>query len=110
MNAAYVDSEVNDYLGANCYAGQTEEEGCIDGTQDIDGGTLPNSPEWKYTAALDYQQELTGLPFNFFANAIYTWQDEVRYGIQQSPLTVQDSLWASPIFASEFVTRASATR
>ena len=93
LNGAYIDAEVNDYVGANCYANQTAEEGCDPqtSTQTIDGGTLPNTPEWKFTAMLGYEQALQGLPFDLFGNLNYTWQDEVRFGIDQNPLTVQDS-------------------
>ena len=91
FNASYVDAEINDFDGANCYVGQTPESGCIDGTQTIDGGELPNSPKWKYTALLDYEYPLNSLPFDGFANVIYTWQDDVRFGIDQDPLTTQKS-------------------
>jgi iron complex outermembrane receptor protein len=93
LNAAYIDAEVNDYIGADCFEGQTPEQGCdpVSDTQDIDGGTLPNTPEWKYSIVLDYDQTIESLPFDVFANASYTWQDEVRYGIDQNPLTTQDS-------------------
>ncbi|MEH6571220.1 MAG: TonB-dependent receptor, partial [Halioglobus sp.] len=53
--------------------------------------TLPNSPEWKFTAMLDYFQTLESMPFDLIANVVYVWQDEVRFGIAQDPLTVEDS-------------------
>jgi len=91
FNASYVDAKINDFNGANCHVGQTPESGCINGTQTIDGGELPNSPEWKYTAMLDYEYPLDNFSFDGFANVIYTWQDDVRFGIDQDPLTTQDS-------------------
>ena len=93
LNAAYVDAEVNDYVGADCYEGQTAETGCdlVTDTQTIDGGTLPYTPETKYTVALDYDQPLDTMSFDVFANAIYTWQDDSRFRIDQNPLTVHDS-------------------
>jgi len=91
FNAAYIDAAVNEFAGAQCYPGQAEEEGCVDGRQDIDNGTLPTSPEWKYTAILDYQLELNSAPFDFFANVLYTWQDEVIFNINQHPLLREDS-------------------
>lgn len=93
FNAAYVDAEVNDYTGADCFASQTAELGCdpITDTQAIDGGTLPNTPEWKYTAVLDYDHSLDSMPFDLFANVIYTWQDDIRFGIDQDPVAIQDS-------------------
>jgi len=91
FNASYVDAEINDFHGANCYVGQSPESGCVNGTQTIDGGELPNSPKWKYTALLDYRYPLKRFPFDGFANVIYTWQDDVRFGIDQDPLTKQSS-------------------
>ena len=90
-NAAYIDAEINDYSGAQCYQGQTVSLGCVGGTQTINGGTLPNAPEWKYSLLLDYNHDLDDAPFGLFANIAYTWQDGVRFGIDQNPLTVQGS-------------------
>jgi iron complex outermembrane recepter protein len=91
LNASYLDASVNDYIGAECWVRQTEAEGCIDGNQDIDGGELPIAPEWKYTAMLDYQLPLQSMPFNAFANILYTWQDDVIFNVSQSPNERQDS-------------------
>jgi len=90
VNAAYTDATVNDYVGP-CYNGQTVAQGCISGVQTVNGGTLPNAPEWKYTAILDYQKPLASMPFDLFANASYLWQSETRFDINQGPRTVQDS-------------------
>jgi iron complex outermembrane recepter protein len=91
FNMAYVDAAINDYVGAPCWRRQTEAEGCVDGTQNIDNGTLPISPEWKYTVMADYQLALDSMPFNGFANFLYTWQDDVLFTIDQNPTQVQDS-------------------
>ena len=91
FNASYTDSSVNDFTGAACYPGQTAAEGCVEQVQTIDGGTLPNSPDLKFTTMLDYERSFENVPLNFFANVLYSWQDEVRFGIDQGPLTVQDS-------------------
>jgi iron complex outermembrane receptor protein len=91
FNASYIDASVNDYVGAACYPGQTVEEGCIGGTQDIDGGELPIAPKWKYTAMLDYQLPLESMPFNAFANVLYSWQDDVLFNVNQSPEERQNS-------------------
>ena len=91
LNASYVDSSANDYDGAACWPGQTEAEGCVARLQDVDGGKLPISPEWKYTAMLNYTVPFDSMPFNGFANVIYTWQDDVIFNINQDPLATQDS-------------------
>lgn len=92
VNASYVDASVNDYTGAACWPGQTAEEGCMsDGSQIVDNGNLRVSPEWKYTAMLDYRIPFDSLPFDGFANVIYTWQDDVIFNIDQDPNLTQGS-------------------
>ena len=99
FNGAYMDTEVNDFDGARCWPGQTEEEGCIDNTQDIDGGVLPNAPEWRYALIFDYRQPLNSVSFDFFGNIAYTWQDEVQFGIDQNPSDVEDAYGVTNIRA-----------
>ncbi|PLW67216.1 hypothetical protein C0039_17955 [Pseudohalioglobus lutimaris] len=91
FNAAYIDAVVNDYDGASCYTGQTEEQGCVNQAQTIDGGSLPYAPEWKYTAVLDYRLPLDTMPFDAFANVLYSWQDDTLLSINQNPNLTQDS-------------------
>ena len=91
MNASYIDASANDYSGAACWSGQTVAEGCEAGLQNIDNGQLPVSPEWKYTAMLDYKIPFDSLPFDGFANIIYTWQDDVIFNINQDPNLTQES-------------------
>ena len=91
FNAAYIDAVVNDYTGAECYRDQTPAEGCVGGLQTVDDGDLPNSPEWKYTLALEYQRGLGNLPFDLFGNALYVWQDEIAFGLTQNPRLREDA-------------------
>ena len=95
LNAAVNDSEINDFDRADCYQTQTVAQGCInDGGSDfqnIDGGILPNSPELKYSVALDYFKDLEDVSFDLFANINYAWQDEVNFNILQNPYTDEDA-------------------
>ena len=52
---------------------------------------MPNSPEYKVAALLDYYQELSSLPFDLFANVSYTWQDDIIFNINQHPDLTQDA-------------------
>ena len=97
FNVAYIDGEITDYEGATCYAGQTEETGCIDGAQDLEGGELPNSPEWKWNVVADYHLELDSMPFFGFVNVSYVWQDDVQFRLDQNPLTTHDSYGVADI-------------
>jgi iron complex outermembrane recepter protein len=90
-NAAYMDAEINDYTGANCWPGQTLEQGCQGNYQDIDGGDLPSAPQWKFSVFLDYEHELVSMPFDAFAGVNYSWQDDVTFDINQDPNLYQDA-------------------
>lgn len=91
FTAAYVDSSVNDLIGIACWPGQTPAQGCVGGTQNVDGGKLRNSPETKFTVVLDYRQPLGSTSLDFFANGAYTWQDDIIFNINQRPELRQDS-------------------
>ena len=91
FNVAYIDAEMTSFEGATCYAGQTEETGCINREQDASGGELPNSPDWKWTLLADYRIEMASMPFDGFLNFSYVWQDEVQFRLDQNPLSTYDS-------------------
>ena len=91
FGVAYIDAVIKAFDGADCYPGQTDVDGCLNGQQDIANGDLPNSPEWKWNLAADYHLELDSMPFYGFLNVSYVWQDEVGFSLVQNPLTIQDS-------------------
>ena len=96
LSAAWIDATIEDYKGAQCYPGQTEEQGCeelIPGTrvQDLSGKDLNNSPDWKFALGAQYDVPLASLPFDGFMTASYTWQDEVNFSLSNNPATVHDS-------------------
>ena len=92
LSAAYIDAEIKEFLGADCYPGQTAEKGCSpDETQDIRGGELPNAPDLKFNLMADYLIELPDMPFDASVNASFTWQDDTNFALTQNPLTEQDS-------------------
>ncbi len=63
----------------------------MDGQQDISGGELPNSPEWKYSILADYQIPMDSMPFDGFLTASWVWQDEVSFDLTQNTLLREDS-------------------
>lgn len=99
LSAAWIDATIEEYPGANCYPGQTEAQGCVElipgdpstRSQDLAGGDLNNSPEWKFALGAEYDVPLSSLPFDGFITAAYTWQDELNFSISGNPLTVHDS-------------------
>ena len=96
---AYVDAQIEEFEGAGCtfgqsfrgvgYKGQTSC-GNAPATQDLGGGVLPATPEWKFTLAASYLITLTSIPFDLEINGNYRYQDKVQYVIEQDIYTTQD--------------------
>jgi iron complex outermembrane recepter protein len=96
---AWIDATIEEYPGANCYPGQTEEQGCVElipgdrstRVQDLAGKDLNNSPEWKFNLGARYDIPFSSLPFDGFITGAYFWQDELNFSISNNPDTIQDS-------------------
>ncbi|WP_084146355.1 TonB-dependent receptor [Hyphomonas oceanitis] len=87
---AYTDAKVESFPFAQCYRGQSEPEGCVNGAQDLSGEDLPNSPDWRFTASLRQDIPLSSQVFDGFIQLDGSWQSEVQFQIDQNPNTVQD--------------------
>jgi iron complex outermembrane receptor protein len=83
---AYTDAIFSDWEDAPCYSLQTEEEGCIDGVQDLTDADMPISPDWAYTVIADYYIPVPSQPFTAFVSGTYFWQDEIMYDTTNNPL------------------------
>ncbi|MCR9278203.1 MAG: TonB-dependent receptor [Pseudomonadaceae bacterium] len=99
---AYVDAEIKDFSGADCYPGQTAAQGCqpiLDAmgmptgstAQDLGGKDLNNSPDLKFTLSAEYDLPLGNLPFDGFVNLSYQWQDDVNFSLLADPGAEQDA-------------------
>ena len=97
---AYIDAEIKDFEGADCWTGQTT--GCNEvldsmgmGTgsfaQDLGGEDLNNSPDLKFTLSAEYFAPLEDLPISLFVNLSYQWQDDVNFDLLGDPGAEQDS-------------------
>lgn len=87
-SAAYIDATIREYSDAECYAGQTVAQGCVDGLQDLAGADLPNSPDFKFNIGGAYETPITN-NFAVFLNANYAWQGDTQYGLANSPRSIQ---------------------
>ncbi len=87
---ALIDAEVTEFPGANCYPGQSEQQGCVNGLQDLAGTELANSPDFKYNVGLTWESAPAGWPVMLFANGNYSYQDDVNFSLLGDPLTIQD--------------------
>ncbi|MEQ8692804.1 MAG: TonB-dependent receptor, partial [Pseudomonadales bacterium] len=86
---AYTDAVFDEFVGAQCYVGQTEAEGCTDGTQDLSGAEAPNSPDWKFNLLARYEFNLAS--WNAFVQGNYSWQDDVFFREDLNPASFQES-------------------
>jgi len=110
---AFIDATYGTFGNQQCYFGQTEALGCIDGFQDINGGDVPNSPDTKFTLSAKYDIYLDG-DMDMFLSANYRWRDEAQTNQNQAPylilpaydvldltigLQADDGKWVASIFA-----------
>lgn len=95
--AAWVEARIKEYGNAECYFGQTAEQGCLVGaggvsTQDLAGKDLQNSPDFKFNVAGTYVWPAgDSLPGDVFATAAYSWTDKVNHDLQLAPWMEADS-------------------
>ncbi len=86
---AYTDGSIDDYQDGNCSGPQKFRGECPTGAQDLSGGDLPYTPEWKFTLSTDYR-----IDFDAFAMTLgmdLRSQDDVLYELSQDPNTRQDA-------------------
>ncbi len=88
---AYTDATIDDYPLGNCGGGQKARMECPTGFQDLSGGTLPYTPEWKVTLSTDYTIRLEDQPFDLVLGTNIRWQDDVLYEMSQDENSVQDA-------------------
>ncbi len=102
---AFIDAEIENYPGGPCsftqevrgvgFRGQTTcarpEDPTQPRQQDLSGGELPNSPDWKFTLGANYTIPLDDASFDIILKGSYRIQDDVQYGLQQEEQTIQES-------------------
>lgn len=59
-------------------------------TQDLAGGDLPFSPDWRVTLSANYLLPLDAVPFGLAFKGTYRWQDEELFSVTQDAGTIQD--------------------
>jgi outer membrane receptor protein involved in Fe transport len=62
LNAAvgYTDSKYDFFPNASCYTGQTLAQGCVSGTQNLKGASLPIASRWSGSAGFDWSHDFGG--------------------------------------------------
>ncbi len=88
--AAWIDAEIEDYPGEPCSGGQEFRGECPEaGLQDLSGGELPFSPDWKVNLAATYSFLLDG-DFDLHLTGAVRSQDKVQYSLTQDSETIGD--------------------
>ncbi len=96
---ALIDAGIEEYTGGPCSGGQIYRGECPDGLQDLSGGDLPFSPDWKLSLAAAYTIPLdTG--FDLVLRGLARAQDEVQYSMTQDANTIGDSYAIFDAFVS----------
>lgn len=99
----YLNAEFDEYPDAPCYSLQTVAQGCVNGVQDLSGGELQYSPDWKVNLDGSYTWPVSSaLEFTVFTRVYYT--DDQALALDLDPQHYQDSFakWdASLILASQ---------
>lgn len=84
-------ARMDEFTNGPCSFGQDHRGECPDGLQDLSGGDLPFSPDWKANVMLNYIIPTQSLPFDWRLAANYSAQDEIQYGVSQDPYMIQDA-------------------
>lgn len=97
---AFIDAEIKSFANASCNFGQSFRDvgylgqtSCGDNpaTQDLSGGELPFSPDWKFNVSANYRIPSASLSFDTVLKANFRAQDEILFDISQDDFQRQDS-------------------
>lgn len=91
-NVAYIDAEFTDFPLGPCYPGQSPEQGCIDGVQDLTGKPLPNAPKWSYTLDASYYTPLPNSSLAAFVHANLFHRGAVESDVNNHPASRTDDI------------------
>jgi iron complex outermembrane receptor protein len=102
FSAAYIDATFKDYRNAPCWGQpggivQSAAQGCtpetingvVQGVQNVDGKTMPNSPKFKAIAGIEQRVPLTSHPDALVLGADYTYRTSAQMLVDQNPWAVQ---------------------
>lgn len=86
---AYTKANIESFVGAQCWSGQSAAQGCIDGLQDLSGKEMSNSPDLKGSFSLEYNKVIADTNLEFFSSLAYQWQSEMFYDLKGDPESTQ---------------------
>jgi len=89
---AWNDAEFDGEFLFGCYTGQTQAEGCVNGSQDLDGAPPVNAPELQATFGVVYEFALSQ-GFRMELNASAAYSDDFFTEQEHGPRSIQKSFW-----------------
>jgi iron complex outermembrane recepter protein len=102
FSAAYINATFKDYANAPCWGQpggivQSAAQGCtpvtingvVQGVQNVDGKTMPNSPKFKAIAGFEQRVPLSSHPEELVFGADYTYRTSAQMLVNQNPWAVQ---------------------
>lgn len=87
---AYTDAVYESYPGAPCYPGQTADQGCVGGSQDISGNQVANAPKNKFTVQTRYDIDFGG-SFMPYIGGSYRHQSESPSDLNGDPRSQREA-------------------
>lgn len=81
VSAEYLDGEILDYPGANCFPGQTVEQGCVGGQQNA-RGPLPGTSKFRAVAFADLTIPTPSLPFDLTLGTFARYQSSALTNVE----------------------------
>ncbi len=92
-NAALIDATFASFAGAQCYAtqpvGPGECSAAVNGTQDLAGKRLANTPKLAYNVAANHKFKVPGSQWSSFVTANYSWRSSVQWDTLQNPQALE---------------------
>ena len=88
LSGSYLDARILDYPGAQCYTGQTEAQGCVDGTQNR-RGVLPGTSKFRMVASANATVPFDTLPFDGTLGAFFRYQSRTMFDLLGDPAATQ---------------------
>lgn len=90
LSVAYLDSAYDAFPGAQCYFGQTVEQGCVGGLQDLSGKPTQFSPEWSGNFNIDYVRPISN-DYELLANLDINFTDDSVIANDVDPFFIQQA-------------------
>jgi iron complex outermembrane receptor protein len=95
----YIDATYDDFPGASCSPGLSQELDCVDNSRNAKGDKLRFAPEWSGNLYADYRFDMNnGMALDLRGDLVYS--DDYFWGGQNDPYQTQDAFTKLDLSAS----------